>query len=75
MTIDGLTAEQCKMLDIMWEKETCDELFEWFQSLSQEKFYMAMTLHEMLTHEIHEELVEKSTHDAVQMLTQIGVKV
>jgi hypothetical protein len=75
MTIDGLTAEQCKMLDIMWEKETSDELFEWFQSLSEEKFHMAMTLHQLLTHEIHEELVEKGTQDAVQMLTQIGVKV
>ena len=75
MTIDGLTTEQCKMLDIMWEKETSDELFEWFQSLSEEKFHMAMTLHQMLTHEIHEELVEKGTQDAVQMLTKIGVKV
>ena len=75
MTIDGLTTEQCKMLDIMWEKETSDELFEWFQSLSEEKFHMAMTLHQLLTHEIHEELVEKGTQDAVQMLTQIGVKV
>ena len=75
MTIDGLTTEQCKMLDIMWEKETSDELFEWFQSLSEEKFHMAMTLHQMLTHEIHEELVEKGTADAVQMLTKIGVKV
>lgn len=73
MTIDGLTTEQCKMLDIMWEKETSDELFEWFQSLSEEQFHMAMTLHQMLTHEIHEELVEKSTADAVQMLTKIGV--
>ena len=73
MTIDGLTTEQCKMLDIMWEKETCDELFEWFQSLSEEKFHMAMTLHQLLTYEIHEELVEKGTQDAVQMLTKIGI--
>jgi hypothetical protein len=36
---------------------------------------MAMTLHQLLTYEIHEELVEKGTQDAVQMLTKIGVKV
>ena len=75
MTIDGLTTEQCKMLDIMWEKETSDGLFEWFQSLSEEQFHMAMTLHQMLTQEVHEEIVEKGTQDAVQMLTNIGVKV
>jgi ABC-type lipoprotein export system ATPase subunit len=73
MTIDGLTTEQCKMLDIMWEKETCDELFEWFQSLSEEKFHMAMTLHNMMLQEVCEDMVK--VEDGKQMLKNIGVNV
>ena len=75
MTIDGLTTEQCKMLDMFWHLDTTDEVIEWLATLSESEYKMAMTLHQMLTHEIHEELVEKGTQDAVQMLTKIGVKV
>ena len=73
LQIEGLTEEQCNMLDAMWDKETAEDLFEFFQGLSQEQFDMAMTLHTMLMQEIGEEKVEMNTNLAVEMLENIGV--
>ena len=75
MRIDGLTQEQCKMLDIMWEKDTQEELVSWFQSLSENELEMALTLHDMLMQEVAEEQVEKGTVDARNMLAEIGINV
>ena len=75
MKIDGLTTEQCKMLDVMWEKDTQEELVSWFQSLSENELEMALTLHDMLMQEVAEEQVEKGTVDARNMLAEIGINV
>ena len=75
LSINGLTEEQCKMLDIMWEKENSEDLFEWFKSLSEREFNMAMTLYQMLSQEVTEEYVENNTNLAKEMLEEIGVNV
>ena len=75
MKIDGLTTQQCKMLDIMWEKDTQEELVSWFQSLTENELEMALTLHDMLMQEVAEEQVEKGTVDARNMLAEIGINV
>ena len=74
MRIDGLTQEQCDMLDIMWSLETCEELYKFFETLDEEEYYMAITLQELLIQEIEEKNVENAKL-AKTMLTEIGVKV
>lgn len=46
--IDGLTPEQCDMLDIMWSLDGIDEVTEWLETLSDDDLRMALTLKEML---------------------------
>lgn len=31
LQIEGLTEEQCNMLDAMWDKETAEDLFDFFK--------------------------------------------
>jgi len=73
MVLYDLTQEQCDMLDTMWDKQNAEELFDWFLTLSDKKFEMAMTLHEMLMQEVVEENWSDGTTLAKQMLTDIGV--
>ena len=73
MRIDGLTQEQCDMLDIMWNLDTCEELYNFFQTLDEDEYRMAMKLQQMLIQEAEEEETENLTM-AKQMLQSIGVK-
>ena len=73
MRIDGLTQEQCDMLDIMWNLDTCEELYNFFQTLDEDEYRMAMTLQQMLIQEAEEEETENLTM-AKQMLQSIGIK-
>ena len=73
MTIDGLTEEQCKILDKMWSLDTSKELYDWFESLSDRKLETALVLYDMMMQELYEENV-KDGKLAKNMLTQIGVK-
>ena len=73
MRIDGLTQEQCDMLDKMWELDTAEELYNYFQILTPDKYQMAVTLQEMLIQESEEEQT-KNINIAKQMLRNIGVE-
>jgi len=73
MRIDGLTQEQCDMLDEMWKRDSTDELFAFFATLPKKKFEMAMTLHQMMLQEVCEDMVK--VEDGKQLLKNIGVKV
>jgi len=75
MRIEGLTQAQCDMLDKMWDKDTAEELYEFFLSLNEEEYTMAMTLYHLLQQESDEEVMDKGTIDAVKMLKDIGVNV
>ncbi len=75
MRIDGLTEEQCKMLDTMWLCDTNEQLVSWFQQLNEKELEMALTLHQLLVDELCEEEVEKTgVTMARNMLMSIGVK-
>ena len=74
MRIDGLTQEQCDMLDIMWNLDTSEDLYNFFQTLDEDEYRMALTLQEMLIQEAEEEQTENFTM-AKQMLQSIGVNV
>ena len=74
MRIEGLTQAQCDMLDAMWALDTVEELYEYFKTLNDDEYRMAVTLQEMLIQECE----EKETKDltmAKQMLKNIGVNV
>ena len=74
MRIDGLTTEQCNMLDTMWAKDTQEELTDWFQTLPTEKYQMALTLFDIMLQEIIESEVEKSKNiDAQKLLKKLGI--
>lgn len=74
MRIEGLTDAQCKILDRMWESETVEELFDFFSTLTESEYQMALTLHEMLIHEVGEDEL-KNVNTAKEMLKNIGVKI
>lgn len=75
MRIEGLTEEQCKMLDEMWLKDSNEELVSWFQKLPPRKLEMALTLHQLLVNEAQEDEVEKDgVTIARDMLSSIGIK-
>lgn len=74
MKIEGLTQAQCDMLDAMWNLDTCEELYNYFQTLSSEEYQMAITLQEMFIQECDEDKV-KNTTIAKQMLQGIGVNI
>ena len=73
MRIEGLTQQQCNILDAMWALDTAEEIYEYFKTLSEDEYKMALTLQEMLIQECEEEQVTNYS-TAQQMLKNIGVK-
>jgi len=73
MRIDGLTQEQCNMLDEMWKHDSTDELYAFFATLPKKKFEMAMVLHNIMLQEVCEDMV--TAEDGKQLLKNIGVNV
>ena len=74
MRIDGLTQQQCDILDAMWNLDTVEELYEYFKTLNEDEYRMAVTLQEMLIQEAEEEQANNLTM-ARQLLQSIGVKI
>lgn len=73
MRLEGLTQAQCDMLDKMWDKDTSEDLYNFFLTLNEEEYNMALTLYHLIQQETNEESVKEGTADAVQMLQDIGV--
>lgn len=75
MTIDGLTAEQVKLLDAMWSLETADELASWMQTLSPSMTMQAMVLRDLLLLSgIDDDIELVDTYpEAEKMLKKIGI--
>ncbi len=59
INIDGLTQEQCDMLDIIWSFETKDEYFDWLENLDNEETTMAQGLMQLLALAILDEAQEE----------------
>ena len=60
INIDGLTREQCDMLDIIWSFKSKDEYFDWMENLDEEEAIMAQGLMELLLLAILEEAQEEA---------------
>ena len=75
MTIDGLTAEQVKLLDATWSLETADELASWMQTLSPSMTMQAMVLRDLLLLSgIDDDIELVDTYpEAEKMLKKIGI--
>ena len=58
----------------MWVADTVEELYDFFKSLSEEEYNMAIVLQELLIQEISEE-ESKNLKLAQNMLNNIGVKI
>ena len=74
MQLDGLTQEQVKIVDRLWEMQTNDECTCYLDSLSPRKQEIAMTLMElMIVTAIDEDIVHMQTYpEALYMLRNIG---
>jgi hypothetical protein len=59
ININGLTREQCDMLDVIWSFETKDEYFDWLENLDEEETTMAQGLMQLLTLAILDEAQEE----------------
>ena len=48
ITINGLTPRQVKMLDVMWNLQTPEDYFEWYENLTEPMQRQADILQKML---------------------------
>ena len=71
--IDGLTVEQCKLLDELWACDTTEELESLIYSKSGEELREIISLREMIMLSLIDEEVEKmdSFPDAENILRSI----
>jgi hypothetical protein len=72
--IDGLTAEQCDMLDIIYACESYDELKQLMACLDERERIMANTLVTVIMHEtIEREVIEPMTYypDAMRIINKL----
>ena len=72
MRIDGLTEQQCRILDKLWVLDTTAELFAYFETLNDDEFQMALVLQDMLMQEFAEQ-ENNNLSQAKDMLENIGV--
>jgi hypothetical protein len=73
ITITGLTRRQKRMLNIMWDLDTEEDYFEWYNSLDEELQQEADLLQRMVILESQEEDLGDLT-DAKNALANIMAK-
>jgi hypothetical protein len=71
INIDGLTQEQCDMLDIIWSFKTHDEYNNWLECLDDNEFNMAHGLMELLALAIIDEALEAKKADPYKEANQV----
>lgn len=74
MKIDGLTQEQCDMLDDMWKADTQEDLVSYFHTLNHDQLQIALTLHDILIQESYEDIIQQDSDIGKNMLRTIGIK-
>lgn len=72
--INGLTREQCDMLDVIWSFKTKDEYTDWFLCLNEEQQEMARGLMSLLVIAIAEENSTEDFTEANQVLAKFRLK-
>lgn len=73
--IQGLTARQKEMLDIMWSMEELEDVEEWISTLSEREQKISEVLMQMVVLETYESFLEKtSTKEANDLINRIKAK-
>lgn len=73
--IDGLTRDQCVMMDIIWSFKTKDEYLDWFETLEDQDANTARGLMELLCLAILEDEMKNSYEaQAKQVIQKIQSK-
>jgi len=73
ISIPGITQQQKKLLDIMWDLDNQEDLLTWFDTLDDDEFQQAVTLHEMILIAMMEHDDRDNLNLAQKMLADIGV--
>jgi hypothetical protein len=73
ISIPGITQQQKKLLDIMWDLDNQEDLLTWFNTLDDDEFQQAVTLHEMILIAMMEHDDRDNLNLAQKMLADIGV--
>lgn len=71
ININGLSQEQCDMLDIIWSFKTGDEYENWLACLDEYELGMARSLMELLALAIIDEALEAKKADPYKEAKQI----
>ena len=73
--IQGLTARQKEMLDIMWSMEELEDVEEWVSTLSEKEQKISEVLMQMVVLETYESMLEQtSTKEANDLINRIKAK-
>lgn len=73
ISIPGITQQQKKLLDIMWDLDNQEDLLTWFETLDDDEFQQAITLHEMVLIAMMDHDNQNNLNLAQKMLADIGV--
>lgn len=72
ISINGLTPNQVKMLDLMWNFETLEDLHEWQSTLNEADHQMSFDLLQMIALAVmDEEMAEQEFPEARRVLLDI----
>lgn len=71
ISISGLTKQQVKLLDIIWNFPDVDQFEEWRSTLSLENAQLVDTLMELVRQEILEDMIDEKFTDAKEVLKNL----
>ncbi len=72
ITINGLSPRQVKMLDVMWNLQTPEDYFEWYESLTEPMQRQADILQRMLILAMSDEMVTEDRRDYQEAREVLG---
>jgi len=73
ISIPGITQKQKELLNVMWDIDTQEGMLSWFDTLDDDEFQQAVTLHEMILIAMMEHDDRDNLNLAQKMLADIGV--
>jgi hypothetical protein len=72
ITINGLTPRQVKMLDVMWNLQTPEDYFEWYENLTEPMQRQADILQKMLILAMADDMIKEDRHDYQEAREVLG---
>lgn len=72
ITINGLSPRQVKMLDVMWNLQTPEDYFEWYESLTEPMQRQADILQRMLILAMSDDMIKEDRRDYQEAREVLG---